>query len=118
MEQQKIVAFNNLLLDFFKFITKTFPDEKCLGEYQSQIKTIININPLLIYQTFGDYVSPHIQKINDCDEKFIINELGKSKSQLGEYFLFFNNIWFVPQNTIEVKARIFQYLKKLVKLSK
>lgn len=117
MNQQKIVAFNNLLLDFFKFMKKTFPEENCLSEYHSQVQTIININPLLIYQTFKDYAVPYTEKINAYDEKFIINELGKSKSQLGDYFLFFNKIWFVPQNTVEVKAKIFQYLKKLVQLS-
>lgn len=115
MDQSKIVAFNSLFFELCSFLQKTFKDEESLKNYEVKLNLLNKINPLLIYSSFKEYALPYQKHIIDCDESFFLQEINRLFKDTDE-FLDFNKLWHKKENTLEVKARIFQYFRKLLKL--
>jgi len=113
----KIIAFNNLLKEMILFLKTTFKSEKKLTYYEFQIKTVILSSPQCMINLFKEFVVPYENKINACDEEFMISELNSIIGGKVE-FLDFSTVWSKQENTLEVKAKIFQYFIKLIKLSR
>jgi hypothetical protein len=112
MDTAKIVAFNNIFTQFCTFLIETFKDDS-LKSYKIQIEMAMSVNPLIVRSMFSKYIAVHREEIEACDEHFLLQKIGENN---GKYFVDFNTIWSRSENTVLVKAKIFQYFKKMIKL--
>lgn len=113
MDTVKLIAFNNMFSQFCNMLIESFPSEKSLHVYKMQIDIATSANPMLVRQLFTKYVAIHSDEIHNCNEQFLLNKIGENDSK---YFIDFNSIWYKDENTIMVKAKIFQCLKRMLKL--
>ena len=126
---KNIIQFNNVLDASLKYINDNFQDCQEITNNISKFKILINgirnMDNLFLYEIFQKYVKKYKKQICDCDENFFLNEFDRvlhfcdknngSDIQKSDALLF-KKIWEHENCTDIVKANIFLYFNKSVKL--
>lgn len=115
MEKIKINYFNKELNEFVDYMINNFNEDEELISCKMKIYLALSFDEKIIYNFFKDYILEYRQKIIDCDENFLVNELTQKLNENNIDFINFPRLWNSPQNNLVKKTYIFQYLIKMVK---
>jgi len=106
-----ITAFNDMMGQFLTELHTAFPEEKGLKKYMAAFELMRTANGKLIVDGFMANVGPHVEKINNCDDSFFL-ENANDIDFLKDINL--QHCW--PKASEGTRGAIWQYIQTLYML--
>ncbi len=125
INKEALEEFNELIELFMEEICEYIPNDINIRKYKCMIELSNKYTKLKGFEAFGHYVIPYREKIEACDENFMLNsniktELTSKNMEYDEYNILealrFKNLWTDKNITHHTKACIWGYLNSLIKL--
>lgn len=116
-----IKAFNDLLDQFFDYLSSTFPDHKSdIMLTRTCTDFIRNANPRTAVEQFIQFVGPYQIQIENCNENFFLDfeqnmPLNQNEILFG---LKLKTIWLSEEMDDYKKARIWLFFQRLLSAAK
>jgi hypothetical protein len=112
-------AFNTKLIDFFKDLNETYPEERDIKYALEAINGLAKINPKMILDLFYEYVYMKMGEAIKREDEEVVIQTAKSliKEQYNEMhasLLIFDKYW--PTMTENNRQAIWNHMKVLVLL--
>jgi hypothetical protein len=115
-ESFKIDIFNKIMMDMVNFLEKELGNIPVINNYKGKLLLVTSIYPDKPYNFFQIYVYPCKTQIMKCDETFfkiyLKENMGHKQNYIGDFY----EIWENEKTTLVIKAKIFQYFQKLIKI--
>ncbi len=115
MDTKIVIAFNNLLLEFLKFLEENFPSESAeFKKARTDVQIAYKAIPLVPSQEFYMYTHKYEKHIRECNEEFFLEydfnkEFGVETGSFKELYMSSEDLQ---------KANLWSYIQKLFNLSK
>lgn len=115
-----LAAFNNVIMKFIEDLIETFPEEKEFKVFKNGLLLLKKTNPRKVLELFKYYSINFKEQINKQDETFFINTDSATLSESSDNYVTkildkLKVYWNLLSDTN--KAKIWQYLNTLIKLS-
>lgn len=125
INKEALDDFNHLIELFMEDMCDTMPNDIKIRKYKGMIELANKYTKTKGADAFGYYVMPYKDKIEACDERFMLNsnietELSSKNMEYSEYNILetlrFKELWMDTNVSEHDKACVWGYLHSLIKL--
>lgn len=125
INKEALEEFNNLIELFMEDMCDSMPNDINIRKYKGMIELANKFTKLKGAEAFGYYVMPYKDRIEACDEGFMLNsnietELASKNMEYSEYNILealrFKEHWTNTDMSEHDKACVWGYLHSLIKL--